>query len=170
MNKIDEFTNHFHNLNLKYVEMIKWFDPNEFFLEHMLTVGFSNSFIHTVLGEEEDNNLGTPIHIVGDLETVFSTNEFYKHKGKGPNEKSSQSPNVTPKTTTSWSNAPTSHRSTAHQNLSLEIGENDTFDEEESFVLQSTIFDNESKKLIIEKSDLNTKKGKSRSEVNLRNM
>jgi hypothetical protein len=59
---------------------------------------------------------------------------------------------------------------TTHQNPSLEIIENETFDEEESFVFQSIVFDNESKKLIIEKSDVKNKKGKSRSEVNLRNM
>jgi hypothetical protein len=52
----------------------------------------------------------------------------------------------------------------------LEIVENEIFDEEESFVFQSVVFDNESKKLIIEKSDVKNKKGKSRSEVNLRNM
>jgi hypothetical protein len=33
---------------------------------------------------------------------------------------------------------------TAHHNPSLEIIENDTFDEEESFVLHSVVFDNES--------------------------
>jgi hypothetical protein len=82
MNKIDEFANHFHNLNLKYVERIKWFEPNKFFVEHMLAVGFSNSFIHTVLGEEENYKLGAPTHNVGDLETVHSTNKFYKQKGK----------------------------------------------------------------------------------------
>jgi hypothetical protein len=57
-----------------------------------------------------------------------------------------------------------------HQNQSLEIVENEIFDEEESFVFQSVVFDNESKKLIIEKSDVKNKKGKSHSEVNLRNM
>jgi hypothetical protein len=31
INKIDEFANHFHNLNLKYVEKIKGFDPNRNF-------------------------------------------------------------------------------------------------------------------------------------------
>jgi hypothetical protein len=28
INKIDEFANHFHNLNLKYAEKIRGFDPN----------------------------------------------------------------------------------------------------------------------------------------------
>jgi hypothetical protein len=109
MNKIDEFVNHFHNLNLKYAERIKGFDPNEIFVEHMLSVGFSNSFIHIVLGEEEDNNLGTPTLNDGDLETVHSTNKFHKQKGKGPSEKSAQSSTVTPNTTTYRRNPPTTH-------------------------------------------------------------
>jgi len=77
MNKIDEFANHFHNLNLKYVEKIRGFDPNWIFLEHMLTVGFSNSFIHIVLGEEHDHQ-ANPTYIFGNLEMVLSTNELYK--------------------------------------------------------------------------------------------
>jgi len=89
INKIDEFVNHFYNLNLKYAENIRGFDPNIIFVEHMLTMGFSNSFIHTVLGGEEENNMGNPTHTVGDLETVLSINELYKHRGKGPSEKSS---------------------------------------------------------------------------------
>jgi hypothetical protein len=84
LNKSDEFANHFHNLNLKYAEMIKGFDPNKIFVEHMLTIGFNNSFIHIVLSEEEDNKLGTPAHNAGDLETILSTNEFYKHKERVP--------------------------------------------------------------------------------------
>jgi hypothetical protein len=77
----------------------------------MLAVGFKNSFIHTVLNEEEDIHLGSPTHNVGDLEMILSTNEFYKQKGKGPNDKSAQSPIVTPKTVTHWSNAPVAHPS-----------------------------------------------------------
>jgi len=45
-------------------------------MENMLTMGFIKSFIHSVLGEEEDNHLGNPTQIVGDLETVLSTNEL----------------------------------------------------------------------------------------------
>jgi hypothetical protein len=109
INKIDGFSNHFHNLNLKYDENIKGFDPNEIFVEHILVVGFNISFIHIVLSEAEDNNLGAPAHNVGDLEIVLSTNEFYKKKGKGPSEKGAKSPSVTPNTTTSQSNAPMAH-------------------------------------------------------------
>jgi hypothetical protein len=104
--KIDEFANPFHNENLKYAENIKGFDPNKIFLENMLSVGFNNSFIHTILSEEYNNNLGTPAHNTGDLETILSTNKFYKKKGKGPSEKRAYSPVVTPKTTTSQSNSP----------------------------------------------------------------
>jgi hypothetical protein len=74
MNKIVEFENHFHNLNLKYAQNIRGFEPNEIFVEHILIVGFSNSFIHTVPREEEDNNLGNTTHNAGDLETILSTN------------------------------------------------------------------------------------------------
>jgi hypothetical protein len=243
INKIDEFSNHFHNMNLKYVKKIKGFDPNIIFVEHMLAVGYSNSFIHIILSEEEDNNLGSPTHNVGDLETVLSTNAFYKQKGKSPSEKSAQYPVVTPKTTTSWSNAPTAHptkkvtnngssgegennpplgkiesshkiplrkkrnnvlqeeeyhrikndtnsfsledmelevdieklfptidhpRNTTHQNSSLEIIENETFSEVEPLSFQSAVFDKESKKLIFEKGNVKNKKGKSRSEVDLK--
>jgi len=85
MNKINEFENHLHNLNLKYATKIRGFDTNEIFVELTLTVGFINSFIHIVLGEEENNHLGNPTHIVGDLETVLGTNELSKQRGKGPN-------------------------------------------------------------------------------------
>jgi hypothetical protein len=44
------------------------------------------------------------------------------------------------------------------------------FDEDESFVFQSVVFESESKKLIIEKRDVKNKKGKYRSEVDLANM
>jgi hypothetical protein len=88
MNQINEFANHFHNLNLKYDEKIKGFEPNGIFVEHMLVVGFRNSFIHIFLGEEEDNNLGSPTHNVVYLEMILNTNEFYKQKEKGPSKKS----------------------------------------------------------------------------------
>ena len=42
---------------------------------------------------------------------------------------------------------------TTYHNSSLEIIENETFNEEESFAFQSVVFDRESKKFIIDKSD-----------------
>jgi hypothetical protein len=70
--------NHFHNVNLKYAERIKEFDLNIIFVEHMLEVGLRNSFIHTIMSEEEGNKLGASSHNVGDLETTLSNNDFYK--------------------------------------------------------------------------------------------
>jgi hypothetical protein len=52
----------------------------------------------------------------------------------------------------------------------MEIIGTDTLDEEESFAFQSVVFYNKSKKLVIEKRDVKDKKGKSRLEMNLRNM
>jgi hypothetical protein len=57
-----------------------------------------------------------------------------------------------------------------HHNSSLEIIENETFNEEESFDFQSVVFDRESTKLIIEKGDVKNKKEKSRPKVDLRYM
>jgi hypothetical protein len=59
---------------------------------------------------------------------------------------------------------------TSHQNSSLEIIENEAFSEEDSFSFQSIVFNKESKKLIIEKGDIKNKKGKSCSEVDLKDM
>jgi hypothetical protein len=110
INKIDKFESHFNNVNLKYAEKIKGFDPNKIFVEHMLSLGFSNLFIQTTLNEEEEgNNRSNHVDKNGDLETILNTNEFHDKKGKGPSERSAQSPVVTPKNTTSWSNAPTNH-------------------------------------------------------------
>jgi hypothetical protein len=47
-----EFVNHFHNVKLKYAVKIKGFDPNRIFMEHMLSIGFKNPFIHAILSEE----------------------------------------------------------------------------------------------------------------------
>jgi hypothetical protein len=58
----------------------------------------------------------------------------------------------------------------AQQNPLLEIIANETFSEEESFTFQSVVFYKESKRLIVERSDQRNKKGKSRSEVDLKDM
>jgi hypothetical protein len=110
INKINKFANHFNNVNLKCVEKIKGFDPNKIFVGHMLSVGFNNSFIQTILNKEEEGNIqSTHVHDVGDRETLLSSNDFHKQRGKGPSERSSQSLVATPKNTTSRSNAPIAH-------------------------------------------------------------
>jgi hypothetical protein len=53
--------------------------------------------------------------------------------------------------------------SIAPKNPGMEIIGIDTLDKEESFSFQSAVFNNESKKLIIEKRDVKNKKGKSHS-------
>jgi hypothetical protein len=55
INKIDEFAAHFKKLNLTYAERLKGFDPNGIFREHLLAVGFNNSFIHRHLTEDRDS-------------------------------------------------------------------------------------------------------------------
>jgi hypothetical protein len=51
INKINEFSNHFNYANLNYVENIKGFDQKKIFVGHILLVGFSNTFIQTILKE-----------------------------------------------------------------------------------------------------------------------
>jgi hypothetical protein len=75
MNKIDELPGHFHNLNLKYAERVKGFDPSGFFVEHPLAIGFNNSFINAILNEDIDNVSGTLARDASDLETILNTNE-----------------------------------------------------------------------------------------------
>jgi hypothetical protein len=163
---------------------------------------------------------------------------LYTQQGKGPGDKSVQSENITPKSTTSWSIAPTTHhnnketqssskgggdndpsrskidsshklsvekkrrknvgkaeqpeiqiqkmeldidldsmilfldrpRDSIHHSRPMNISFTENFDEDESFMFQSVVFDSLSKKLIIEKKDVKNKKGKSRSKVDLANM
>jgi hypothetical protein len=238
VNKIDEFAGHFKNLNLKYAERIKGFDPNGIFREHLLLVGFSSSFIHRRLTEDIDSDNNTLAFDDCDVETLQSTTELYKQQGKGSDEKSVQSPANTPKSTTSHSISSTTHPSkkatqkfsngggdknpprrkidsshklplmkkrknivgqvkepeiesedmqletsvdvmfrkvdplvdAMHHSSTMEITEIDIFDEDESFVFQSAVFDSQSKNLIIEKRDVTNNKGKSRSEINFRKM
>jgi hypothetical protein len=243
INKIDEFANHFNNVSLKYVEKIKGFDPNKIFVGHMLLVGFNNSFIQTIFNEEEEGKIQrTPVHNVSVLETLLSSNDLYKQRGKGPSERSDYYPVVTPKSTRSRSSAPMTHpikktvnnsssgggeknpppgkienshkfpvrkkrknlvqeeeniienniqifslegiqlesnieknflaieqqEQMSQQDSLLEVIGNETFNEEESFTFKSVVFDKESKKLIVERSDQNNKKGKARLEADLK--
>jgi hypothetical protein len=238
VNKIDEFACHSNNLNLIYFERLRGFDPIGIFLEHLLAVGFNNSFIQTHLNEYRDNDDTTTSLDARDLETLQSTTELYKQQGKGPSEKSVQSPTTTPKSMTSRSIAPmtqaskkethnysngggdknpprgkidSSHKlhvrkkrknvvgqaeeyeieiqdmeletdmdnvscnvdnpkDAIHHSPPMEIAETKFFYEDESFVFQSIVFYSEYKHLIIEKRDVRNKKGKSHSEINLRNM
>jgi hypothetical protein len=52
----------------------------------------------------------------------------------------------------------------------VEISNTDFFDIDESFVIQSAIFDSQSKSLVIEKRDVTNRKGKSRADINFSEM
>jgi hypothetical protein len=52
----------------------------------------------------------------------------------------------------------------------VEISDTDFFDIDESFVIQSAIFDSQSKSLVIEKRDVTNTKGKSCAEINFSEM
>jgi hypothetical protein len=57
-----------------------------------------------------------------------------------------------------------------HHSSIMEVAETDIFYKDQSFIFQSVVFCSQSKILIIEKRDVRNKKGKSRSEINLRNI
>jgi hypothetical protein len=111
MNNIDEFVCHFHSLNLKYAEKVKGFDPSGIFVEHLLVVGFNNSFIKIIMNGDGDNASSTLSHDTSNLETILNTNESYKQRGKVSGEKSAISPNVTLKSRQSRSSDPTAYPS-----------------------------------------------------------
>ena len=88
INNTDEFAAHFKKLNLTYAERLKGFDPNGIFGEHLLVVGFNTSFIHRHLTQDRDNVDNNPASTDCDVETLQSTTELYKQRGKGSSEKS----------------------------------------------------------------------------------
>jgi hypothetical protein len=97
--KIDEYALYFNQYDLKFVEEIKGFDPNHLFYNHMMSVGLSPALVNTlILGEEEGDSHDPPIQNVnensGDIETIVSTTEHYKERGKPSSERSAQSPIV----------------------------------------------------------------------------
>jgi hypothetical protein len=84
VNKINEFAAHFNNLNLIYAESLRWFNPNNFFLEHLLTIVLDNSFFKKHLSENRDTGDNAPASDADDLDTLQSTTELYKQHRKGP--------------------------------------------------------------------------------------
>ena len=57
-----------------------------------------------------------------------------------------------------------------HHSSTMEIDDTDIFYEDESFVFQSDVFDNQSKSMVIEKRDVTNKKDKSRAKINFSEM
>jgi hypothetical protein len=92
ISKIDEYASYFDQFNLKFTEEIKWFDPDHVFYNHMVSVGLSPTMINTLtFGEKEGNSHDPPIHGVDkysrDIETIMSTIEHYKQRGKPSSER-----------------------------------------------------------------------------------
>jgi hypothetical protein len=111
INKIDEFATHFKKLNPTYAKRIKGFDPNGIFVEHLLGVGFNTSFIHRHLDQDRDSVDNNPASSHCDVETLKNVIELYRQHGKVSDEKSTEYPANTPKSTTRQSVTSTIHSS-----------------------------------------------------------
>jgi hypothetical protein len=51
--KIDEFATQFDQYNIKLGNEVKGFDPQQWFMNHMVSVGFNASYINTCIYGEE---------------------------------------------------------------------------------------------------------------------
>jgi hypothetical protein len=120
VNKIDEFAVHSSNFNLRYVESIRGFDPDNIFRQHLQTLGLDDCFFKKHLSENRDTGGNAPASDADDLDTLQSNTKLYRKQGKGPGDKSVQSTNNTPKSTTSQSIAPMTH----HNNKETQISSN----------------------------------------------
>ena len=78
INKIDEFATHFNNLNLRYVEILRGFDPKKILLENLQTLGFDNYFFKKHSTENRDTGDNTTTSNSSDQDTLQRTIELYK--------------------------------------------------------------------------------------------
>jgi hypothetical protein len=102
ISKIDEFVDQLHQYNFKFTEEIKGFDPKHLFVGHMTLIGFSNSLTNTFIFGEEEGESHDPLTQYVEkrtnyIETIVSTTNRYKQKGKVLNKKGSQPPIVSQK-------------------------------------------------------------------------
>jgi hypothetical protein len=109
VNEIDEFAMHSSNFNLRYAENLRGFDPDNIFRKHLQTLGFSNCFFKKPLSENKDTGDNAFASDANNLDTLQSNTKLYMQQGKGPGDKSVQSANNTPKSTTFRSITPTTH-------------------------------------------------------------
>jgi hypothetical protein len=64
---------------LKLADLVKLFDPQQFFMNHMIFVGFSVSYVNThIYGEEGSKYNNYEEVFIGYLETIVRTNEAHK--------------------------------------------------------------------------------------------
>jgi hypothetical protein len=60
-------------------------------MDHMVSVGFNVSYINTyIYGEESEENNSQEV-LIGDIETIVSTNEAHRKHGRIMNERSLKS-------------------------------------------------------------------------------
>lgn len=123
VNKIDDFAAHYSISNLRYIEIIREFDPYNIFRQHLQTLGLDDCFLNKHLPKSRDSGDNGPASDAGDVDTVQSCTKLYTQQGKGPSEKSVQSANTTPKSTTSRSIAPTAHHNNKETQSSSNGGE-----------------------------------------------
>jgi hypothetical protein len=97
--------------NLRYVEIIRGFDPDNIFRQHLQTLGHVDCFFKKNLPENKDTGGNAPASDANDLDTEKICTKFYMQLAKGPGHKSVQSTNNTKKSTTSQSINPTTHHS-----------------------------------------------------------
>jgi hypothetical protein len=120
VNKIDEFTVHSSNFNLIYVESLRGFDPDNIFQKHLQTLGLNDCFFKKHLSENRDTGGNALASDADDLDTLQSSTKLHRKQGKVPGDKSVQSANNTPKSTTSRSITPTTH----HNNKATQSSSN----------------------------------------------
>jgi hypothetical protein len=126
VNKIDNFVAHSSILNLRYVEYIKGFNPYDIFRQHLQTLGLDDCFVNKHLPQNRYSGDNSLTFDVDEVQTVQRCTKLYTQQGKGPSDKSVQSTNTSPKSTTSQSIAPTTHhRNKENQSSSNEGGDND---------------------------------------------
>jgi hypothetical protein len=118
INKIDDLATHFSIFNLRYAKYIRGFDPYDIFRQHLQSLGLDDYLVNKHLPKNIDSD--DIASDTGDVETVKSCTKLYMQQGKGPSDKSVQSANTTPKSTTSWSIAPTAH----HKNKETQSSSN----------------------------------------------
>jgi hypothetical protein len=80
--KIDEFATQFDHYNLKLENQVRGFDPQQYFMNHMVFIGFSVSYINScIYGEEENDDNNSEEVLVANPETIINTNESHHQHG-----------------------------------------------------------------------------------------
>jgi hypothetical protein len=88
--KIDEFVTQFDQYNLQIADLVKGFDPLQYFMNHMPLVGFSVSYINTyIFGEKENDENNFEEIPVGYFETIIRQPQ--RQHERVVNEKSTKS-------------------------------------------------------------------------------